>query len=126
MKLTLPTIAVVTALLVGLLGFAAPAAPAEQGAQTGTAVFYSNVFHGRRTASGERYDKNKLTAAHKRLPYGTRVRVTNLQNDKSVVVKINDRMATRNSHIIDVSRRAARELGFLKAGSARVRLQVLD
>ncbi len=123
--MNLPTNAVIPVLLAGLLGFAAPAMSAEQGVQTGTASYYSNVFQGRRTASGERYDKNQLTAAHRRLPFGTRVRVTNLKNDKSIVVKINDRMATHGPHLIDLSRRGAKELGFLKAGITKVRLQIL-
>ncbi|CAE6505522.1 rare lipoprotein A [Nitrosomonas nitrosa] len=95
-------------------------------AETGYAVHYSNLFQGKKTASKEIFDQRKLTAAHKKHPFGTRVKVTNLDNDQSVVVKINDRMPTRNSNIIDVSKRAAEELGFVKQGRAHVRLEVVD
>ena len=91
----------------------------------GFASFYGAEFHGRRTASGERYDPDDLSAAHRTLPFGTRVRVTNLKNDRSVVVTINDRGPFRRGRIVDVSKRAARELGFLRAGVARVKLEVL-
>jgi rare lipoprotein A len=88
----------------------------------GIANFYSDKFQGKKTASGAIYDKNKLTASHKTLPYGTKVRVTNLDNGKSVVVTINDRMKPGNPAVIDVTRRAAQELGFAKAGKAKVKL----
>src|SRR5688500_2730559 len=77
----------------------------------GGASFYGASFEGRRTASGERFDPDELTAAHPTLPFGTRVRVTNLGNDKTVVVRINDRGPYRRGRIIDVSYRAARKLG---------------
>jgi rare lipoprotein A len=92
----------------------------------GFASFYSSEFHGRRTASGERYDSDGLSAAHRTLPFGTRVRVTNLKNGKSVVVTITDRGPFRRGRIVDVSRRAADDLGFLRAGVARVRLEVVS
>lgn len=95
-------------------------------AQKGYAVHYSDWFQGRKTASGEIFDQNQLTAAHKKLPFGTRVRVTNLENNSSVVVKINDRMPTRNSNIIDLSRSAAEELGLIKKGRAQVNLEVIE
>ena len=95
-------------------------------AETGYAVHYSNKFQGKKTASKEIFDQNKLTAAHKKFPFGTKVKVTNLENDRSVIVKINDRMATRNSNVIDVSKRAAKELGFIKQGRARVSLEAVD
>ena len=95
-------------------------------AETGYAVHYSDVFQGRKTASNEIFDQNELTAAHKKIKFGTRVKVTNLENDHSVIVKINDRMATRNRNIIDVSKRAAKELDFVKQGRARVSLEILD
>ena len=93
--------------------------------ETGIATFYSSRFDGRETASGRRYDEDELTAAHRTLAFGTRVRVTNLANRRSVVVVINDRGPFTAGRVIDVSRRAARELGFLRAGSARVRLETL-
>ena len=94
--------------------------------QTGTAVFYHDRYHGRRTANGEIYDKNALTAAHMRYPFGTRLRVTNLQNQKSVIVKVNDRGPYSRRFILDVSRRAARLLDFVRKGTARVKIEVLE
>ena len=95
-----------------------------QTAEEGTANFYSDKFQGKKTASGAVYDKNKLTASHKTFAYGTKVRVTNLENGKSVVVTVNDRMKPGNAAVIDVTRRAAQELGFAKAGKAKVKLEV--
>lgn len=92
----------------------------------GIAAYYSNVFQGRTTASGDRYDKNALTAAHNTYPFGTRLKVTNLENNKSVIVLINDRGPTTKGRIIDLSRRAAEELGFIRAGLTRVKLEVIE
>jgi rare lipoprotein A len=97
---------------------------AAQIGEEGVANFYSDKFEGKKTASGEVYDKNGLTASHKKLPYGTKVKVTNVENGKSVVVTVNDRMAPKNAAVIDVTRRAAEELGFVKAGKAKVKLEV--
>lgn len=94
--------------------------------EEGIAAYYSNVFQGRKTASGDRYDKNELTAAHNSFPFGTRLKVTNLDNDKSVIVRINDRGPTTRGRIIDLSRRAAEELGFIRAGLTRVKLEVIE
>jgi len=102
-----------------------PQAVPERAAQFGTASYYSHAFHGRKTASGEIYDENQLTAAHRTLPFGTRVRVTNMRNDRSVVVTVTDRGPSNRRRVIDLSRRAADILGFLKAGRARVLLEVL-
>ena len=93
--------------------------------EAGTASFYSSDLQGRKTASGEKYDERQLTAAHRTLPFGSRVRVTNLQNGKSVVVRINDRGPFVRSRIIDVSRRAALELGMIRSGVVRVRVERL-
>ena len=98
---------------------------ASREAEVGVASYYASRHHGRRTASGERYDEQALTAAHRTLPFGTRVRVTNLATGRSVVVTINDRGPFRRGRIIDVSRRASRDLGFLRAGLARVRVEVV-
>ena len=92
--------------------------------EEGIANFYSDKFQGKKTASGAVYDKNKLTASHKTLPYGTKVRVTNLENGKSVVVTVNDRMKPGSPVVIDVTRRAAQDLGFAKAGKAKVKVEV--
>ena len=89
------------------------------------ASFYGRRFQGRATASGERYDADELTAAHRTLPFGTRVKVTNLDNDRSVVVRVNDRGPFKDGRIIDVSKKAADQLGFVNAGLARVKIQVL-
>ena len=94
--------------------------------ETGVASYYAKKFEGRRTASGDRYHGDQLTAAHRTLPFGTRVRVTNLANDASVVVTVNDRGPFRRNRVIDVSRRAARTLGFIDDGTARVAIEVVD
>ncbi len=92
---------------------------------TGIASWYGGKFHGRRTASGQRYDMNAMTAAHRTLPFGTKVRVTNLRNDRTVVLTINDRGPFARGRIIDVSRRAAERLGFRSRGTTRVRVRIV-
>jgi rare lipoprotein A len=93
--------------------------------QVGTAVYYASKFQGRKTASGERFDIHKFTAAHRTLAFGTRVRVTNLGNKKSVVVRINDRGPFgRGGHIIDLSPAAAHAIGLGRQGVARVKLEL--
>ncbi len=94
--------------------------------KTGIASWYGEEFHGRRTANGEVYDMNDLTAAHKTLPMPVRVRVTNLENGRSLVLRVNDRGPFVNGRIIDVSRRAAQLLGFQKQGTAKVRVTAMD
>ena len=93
--------------------------------ETGKASYYGKEFEGRKTASGERYDGDELTAAHRTLPFGTRVRVVNLTNDKSVEVVINDRGPHKKGRIVDLSRKAAKELDMIADGVVRVRLEVL-
>ena len=93
--------------------------------QKGVASYYHDGLHGRRTASGERYNKSALTAAHKTLPLGTKVRVTDVRTGKTIVVKINDRGPFVKGRVIDLSRRAARELGMIRKGLARVRVEVI-
>ena len=93
--------------------------------QYGLASFYSNKFNGRKTANGEIFSNQKLTAAHNTLPLGTYVRVTNLRNKRSVIVKVNDRLHHKNKRIIDLSRAAATKLGFIKSGLTRVKVEVL-
>ena len=102
----------------------APGVAVAQTGEEGIANFYSEKFEGKKTASGEMYDKAKLTAAHKKLPFGTKVKVTNTENGKSVVVTVNDRMGASNKAVIDVTPRAAEELGFVKTGQAKVKLEV--
>jgi rare lipoprotein A len=94
---------------------------------TGKATYYSDALAGRKTASGERYDPAKLTAAHRSLPFGTLVRVTRLDQNVEVVVRVNDRGPFAEAdRIIDVSRSAAERLGMLRAGVVPVRLDVLE
>lgn len=94
-------------------------------AETGFASFYHAAFHGRRTASGEAFNRHALTAAHKTLPFGTLVRVINLRNDRSVIVRVNDRGPLGKNRVIDVTPRAARELGFLANGVTWVKLELM-
>lgn len=94
--------------------------------QTGKASFYADKFEGIPTASGEKYKHNKLTGAHKTLPFGTKVKVTNLSNDKTVEVTINDRGPYVDGRIIDLSRSAAEELEFTNYGLADVKLEIVD
>jgi rare lipoprotein A len=91
--------------------------------QTGIASWYGPRFHGRKTASGEVFDQNKMTAAHRTLPFGTRVELTHVKNGRSVEVRINDRGPYRRGRIIDVSRAAAADLGMKNAGLARVQIR---
>lgn len=109
------------AIVIALFG-----ATAHAQVQTGKASFYADKFEGTVTASGEKYRHNKLTAAHKTLPFGTKVRVTNLANDKHVEVVINDRGPYVDGRIIDLSRAAAEALGFENYGLADVKLEVTD
>lgn len=92
---------------------------------TGTASYYADKFHGRKTANGETFNMNDLTAAHKTLPFGTIVKITNLKNDKSVKLRINDRGPFVKDRIIDVSLAAAKELDMLGTGTAEVRIDVI-
>ena len=92
--------------------------------QEGEASYYAPKFNGRRTASGERYDPKGMTAAHKTLPFGTRIRVTR-HGGPSVVVKVNDRCGCTHGRIVDLSEAAARKLDMMHAGVVQVRLEVL-
>jgi rare lipoprotein A len=94
--------------------------------EKGIASWYGKDFHGKTTSSGERYDMFKYTAAHKTLPLGTKVKVTNLSNGKSVRVKINDRGPFVEGRIIDLSYVAALQIGIVKTGTAKVKIRVLD
>ena len=103
-----------------------PIAPTPGATQEGIASWYGPGFHGRRTANGEVYNQYGLTAAHQTLPHGTRVRVTNLTNDRGVLVRINDRGPFVDDRIIDLSYTAAREIEMIGPGTAPVRVEVLD
>jgi rare lipoprotein A len=123
---------IIAALLLALAlpgGCAAPGSGSgaiRRAGEVGDASYYASRFHGRPTASGATYDERRLTAAHRTLPFGTRVRVTNLANGRSAVVTITDRGPMRRDRIIDLSRRAARTLGFERSGTARVRVRVVS
>lgn len=94
--------------------------------QTGIASYFNDRYHGQRTANGERYDKNAMTAAHVSLPFGTLVHVVNLRNNKSIDVRINSRTHHRNKRILDLSSRAAKELGFYQAGLTKVKMTIVQ
>jgi rare lipoprotein A len=94
--------------------------------EEGTASYYGNSFNGRRTASGDIFRQDSLTAAHKTLKFGTIVKVVNLKNDSIVIVRINDRLPRSSSRIIDLSLRAAKQLNFVRAGLAKVQLTSIN
>lgn len=96
------------------------------GVEVGVASWYGHPYHGRTAASGETYDMEQLTAAHRTLPFGTLVRVVNLQNSKTVDVRINDRGPFVDDRIIDLSHAAARSIDLVGPGTAKVRLEVLQ
>jgi rare lipoprotein A len=93
--------------------------------QVGVASWYGPEYHGRKTASGERFDQDALTAAHATWAFETRVKVTVLATGRSVVVRINDRFGRHKGRLIDLSRGAARKIGLIGPGTARVRLEVV-
>jgi rare lipoprotein A len=107
----------------GVIACVAGAAPPP--AQKGLASVYSEQLNGKKTASGERYDSSGLTAAHRTLPLGAEIRVTNLDNGRSVRVRVNDRGPHVQGRIVDLSSRAAAALG-IRTGVARVRLEILN
>lgn len=119
-------------LALALLGcFALASAPraeqpaAEEAGETGVASWYGDSLAGRRTASGERFDPDALTAAHRSLPFGARVELINLATEQRVVVRINDRGPVSEARMIDVSHAAAEALGFVRTGTAEVRMRPL-
>ncbi len=94
--------------------------------EEGIASWYGPGFHGNMTSCGERYDQNALTAAHKLLPFHTVLKVTNMKNGRSVVVRITDRGPFSGTRVLDLSKRAAQELGIIETGTARVRLEAIN
>lgn len=115
-------LALATAVVLGLgTSLSAHAA----GSESGKAAVYTVKLHGHKTASGERYDKEALTAAHKTLPFGTKVKVTNTKNQKSVVLRINDRGPVQADRVLDISSKAARSLGMHPRGMAEVTMDVV-
>jgi rare lipoprotein A len=93
--------------------------------KTGSASFYALRFNGMRTSNGEKLDNAKYTCAHPSLPFGTFVRVTNLKNGKSVVVRVTDRFKQNGTHLVDITRCAAEDIDMIRAGRARVLVEVL-
>ena len=91
----------------------------------GTASFYANSFHGKKTANGETFSQKKMTAACNVLPLGTWIRVTNLRNGRSVLVRTNDRLHARMKRVVDLSRSAAEKLNYVKSGLTQVKVEVL-
>jgi rare lipoprotein A len=100
-------------------------APKPAFEQVGKASWYGPFHHGRKTASGEKFDMNDLTAAHRTLPLGTEAKVTNLENGRSVTVTVNDRGPYKQGRVIDLSKRAAETLGMKEDGLAEVKIEVL-
>lgn len=112
-------------LALAVLALTLPFGAARAGVQEGVVSWYGDRFHNRPTASGELFDVADLTMAHPSLPFGTKVRVTNLRNGRSVVVRVNDRGPFVGSRIADLSQAAAASLGMLSRGLARARIEVL-
>ncbi len=103
-----------------------PGSGSQESHTVGTASWYGKTFHGRTTASGEPYDMYALTAAHRTLPFGARIRVTNLANGRQVTVRINDRGPFKKGRIIDLSYQAAKQIGMIQDGVTKVRLEILE
>lgn len=97
----------------------------KKGYQTGVASYYAHKYHGRKTANGEIFDMHKLTAAHRTLPFNTVVKVTNLKNNKTIQVRINDRGPFAKDRIIDLSLAAAQQIDMIGSGTAEVRLDIV-
>lgn len=101
-------------------------AAATPGVEFGKAAYYNDSYQGKKTISGEVYDRNKLTAAHPSLPMGTKCRVTNMKNGKSVELHINDRCSSKNGRILDLSYEAASRIDGIKDGIMEVKLEILE
>ncbi|GBL53483.1 rare lipoprotein A [Pseudomonas citronellolis] len=125
-SLALPALLCGLALLAGCASSSYESGSARGYRAEGTASYYGRAHHGKKTASGERFDQHALTAAHRSLPFGTRLKVTNLDNGRSVVVRVNDRGPFGRGRIIDLSRAAAERLNMLRSGTAPVRLEAID
>jgi rare lipoprotein A len=100
--------------------------PFDGSSQVGNASWYGDKFHGRKTSSGETYDMYAMTAAHRTAPFGTNVRVTNMENGKQTVVSVNDRGPFVRGRIIDLSKKAAQEIDMIGTGTAKVKLEFMD
>lgn len=100
-------------------------AQAQLKSSVGTASYYAQKFHGRKTASGEIFDNTAMTAAHNTLPLGTLIKVTNLRNNRWVVVRVTDRLHAANRRIVDLTQAAAKKLGFIHWGLTKVKVEVV-
>ncbi len=112
-----------------VIGYGQSSSPpgAKLGPAQGICVYYNDKFHGHTLASGEKYDKEALTAAHKTLPFGTMVKVTNLENNKSTVVRVNDRGPHGSKmKIIEITSRAAKEIDMVKKGKVKVAIEAVE
>lgn len=108
-----------------LFSFSTTACAKHKNLQVGKGSWYGKKFHGRRTANGERYNMYAYTAAHKTLPFNSMVEVTNLKNNRKIIVRINDRGPYARGRIIDLSYLAAKKLGYINQGVAKLRVKVL-
>jgi len=108
-----------------LIAFSSVACAKHNKVQVGKGSWYGKKFHGRKTANGERYNMYAYTAAHKTLPFNTMVRVTNVSNNRSVIVRINDRGPYARGRIIDLSYLAAKKLGYINKGVTKLKIKVL-
>jgi rare lipoprotein A len=108
------------------LGFLIKSNAQTSYSEKGMASYYASEFHGKRTASGEKYDMNSLTAAHNTLPFNSYVKVTNLKNNKSVIVRINDRGPHTKKRVIDLSKAAAIKIDMIQSGEAKVKIEKID
>ena len=113
-------------LALAILSLVLPFGAAQSRTQVGVVSWYGGAFHGRTTASGERFNSRTMTMAHRTLPFGTKVRVTNLRNGRSVVVRVNDRGPFVGKRIADLSQAAAADIGIMRRGVARARIEVVD
>ena len=116
--------ALIVALLAAIVFTSSTTSAAQT--QTGLASYYHDSLHGRKTASGQIYDKHKVSVAHKTLPLGTKVKVTDVKTGRSIVARVNDRGPFVKGRIVDLSRKAAASLGMIRKGVARVKVEVLS
>lgn len=115
--------------LIGLCGACATSRQVRAPKEKGTIVvasWYGEYFRGRKTANGERFNPDKISCAHKTLPFGTILKVTNIENDKSLVVRVNDRGPYIRGRSLDLSRAAAQRLGFMRKGTTKLRMEIVE
>ena len=121
-----PVVAPTATVVAAPVSVTAPAKASGEHQMEGVAAYYSNRFNGRKTASGQRFNNGAMTAAHNTLPFGTRVKVTNLKNNRSVVVRITDRGPTTPGRSFDLTRTAASKLGYVRAGLTEVKAEIVS